>query len=78
MLRCSLILSNLMMERVSLHSALQLLVAANVHRSLIVFALMMDAIRSSETSVLIRGTRHNIQEGGILHSRRRGNLKSYN
>jgi hypothetical protein len=27
--------------------------------------------------VLARATRHNIEEGGILHSHRRENLKSY-
>jgi hypothetical protein len=35
------------------------------------------AIRSSETSVLTRSTRHHIPEGGILHSHRYENLKSY-
>jgi hypothetical protein len=33
---------------------------------------------SSETSVLTRATWHNISEDGILHSHRRGNLKSCN
>jgi hypothetical protein len=40
-------------------------------------SLMMDAIRSSKTSVLITATRHNIQEDGILHSHCRENLESY-
>jgi hypothetical protein len=31
----------------------------------------------SETSVLTRATQHNISEDAILHSHRRGNLKSY-
>jgi hypothetical protein len=38
---------------------------------------MMEALLSSETSVLIRATRRKIPEGGILHSHRRDNLKSY-
>jgi hypothetical protein len=38
---------------------------------------MMEAVRSPETSVRTRATRHHIPEDGILHSHRRGNLKSY-
>jgi hypothetical protein len=37
----------------------------------------MEALRSSETLVLTRGTQRNTPEDGILHSRRRENLKSY-
>jgi hypothetical protein len=37
----------------------------------------MEAIESSETSVLIRTTRRNIPGDAILHSHRRENLKSY-
>jgi hypothetical protein len=57
---------------------LRLLATANiVPSSPILVILIMEAIRSSETSVLIRATRHDIQEDGILHRYRRENLKSY-
>jgi hypothetical protein len=71
----SLILS---IQLVFLRSVLQLLVAVNVvPSSLIVVSLIMEAILSPETSVLIRVTRRNIPEDTILHSHRRQNLKSY-
>jgi hypothetical protein len=38
----------------------------------------MEAIRSSETSVLIRATRCHLPEDDNHHSHRRGNLKSDN
>jgi hypothetical protein len=38
---------------------------------------MMVALRSFESSVLIKVTRRNIAEDGILDSHRRKNLKSY-
>jgi hypothetical protein len=43
----------------------------------ILVTLMIGAIRSSETSLLIRATRRNNPKDTILHSHRRENLKSY-
>jgi hypothetical protein len=63
---------------VFLRSVLQLLVTANVvPSSPILVTVMMESIRSFETSVLTRATRRHIPRGGILHSRNRENLKSY-
>jgi hypothetical protein len=40
--------------------------------------LLLEAIRSSETSVLTEATQRHTPEDGILHSHRRENLKFYN
>jgi hypothetical protein len=59
-------------------SVSQLLVWANVvPSSLILVTLMMEALCSSEITVLTRATGRNIPEGDILHSHSCENLKSY-
>jgi hypothetical protein len=58
-------------------SVRRLLVMANVvPSSLILVTLMMEALRSYETSVLTRATWRNIPEDTILLSHCRKNLKS--
>jgi hypothetical protein len=60
-----------------LSSVLQSLVTANVIPcSLILFALIMEAIISSETSVITRVTGPHVPEDGVLHSHSCENLRS--
>jgi hypothetical protein len=56
-------------------SVFRLLVIANVSSAPVLLTPMMEAIRSSETSVLTRATFRNISEECILHSHSLGNLK---
>jgi hypothetical protein len=60
-----------------LRSVRRLLVTANIPSSLNHVTLMMEAIRSPETSILTWMTMRNIPEDGILHSHCSEDLKSY-
>jgi hypothetical protein len=65
-------------NRSTLRRNTMVLVTANVvHSSQILVTLMMEAIRSSETSVFTRATWRTIPADGILHSHCRENHKSY-
>jgi hypothetical protein len=48
-----------------------------VPSSPILVTLMMEALNSSETSVVTRATRHKFSKNDILHSHCGENLKSY-
>jgi hypothetical protein len=62
-----------LLDLVFLRSVRWLLVTASVVPSSPILVILMEALSSSETSVLTRATRRNIPKDGNLHSHRRKN-----
>jgi hypothetical protein len=74
----ALVIVDVSEEGITIISMLQLLFTAyDSPISPIIFALMMEAISSSETLALTRVTWNYILEDDILHRHRHENLKSY-
>jgi hypothetical protein len=65
-------------EELFLRSLIWFIITANVVLSSPdSVTLMIEALRSSEISIITRATLCNIAEDGILHSHLRENIKSY-
>jgi hypothetical protein len=77
MLSAGMLLRVVVVRTVFLRRVLRLLVTADFPSSSILVSLMMEALRSSQTSVLTGATRRNTPQEGILHSPSGESLNSY-